>query len=658
MAGTPSWREAEAAYTDEVIGDDTLGELFAASAERNAESDAQMYKGGVYDRTLTDGILPAAPTGEYASITYGRMHELVKHLAAGFRELGVEPDMRVGLFSNTRMEWALSDFALLAAGGVVTTVYTESSPRQVQYLLSDPGAEAVVVENEELLRRVLDVEDELSLSVIVVMDECDVDRENVYSLADVHERGEAAFEEDAYRSWLDERDPDDLASLIYTSGTTGQPKGVQLTHRNFRANVNQTRKRLAPRADKHPDLPTVTPETTSIAFLPLAHVFERLAGHFFMYGSGATVGYVENPDTLADDIQKIRPNTGASVPRVYERIFGNMREQASESPVKQRIFEWAMDVAREYARAEDPGPVLNAKRGLADRLVYSTVDEKLGGEIEFMVSGGGSLSKSLCETFLGMGLTIVEGYGLTETAPVISVNPPEDIRPGTLGVPVDDVDVRIDESVVDPSEFEDVTGPLGELLVDGPNVTTGYWDEPGATQRAFTEIGGTRWFRTGDIVERTPDDFLVYHDRLKELLVLSTGKNVAPQPIEDMFSTNDRVEQIMVVGDDQKFVAALVVPNFEELERWADAEGIDLPEDDYAKCEDDRVRAWMEAAIEETNEELEKVERIKQFELVPAEWTAENDLLTPSMKKKRRNIRGEFEAKLRSIYGDEYNAGN
>ncbi|WP_254274156.1 AMP-dependent synthetase/ligase [Haloarcula marina] len=658
MAGTPSWRTAEASYSDEVISDDTLGELFAASAERNAESVAQLYKGGVYDRSLSDDVLPSAPPGEYASITYERMHHLVKRLAAGFRSLGVESDTRVGLFSSTRMEWALSDFALLSAGGVVTTVYTESSPKQVQYLLSDPGAEAVVVENEELLRRVLEVEDDLSLSFIVVVDDCDVDRPNVYSLNEVYERGVETFDEDAYRSWLAERDAEDLASLIYTSGTTGQPKGVQLTHRNFRSNVNQTRKRLAPRPDKHPDLPTVDAETTSIAFLPLAHVFERLAGHFFMYGSGAAVGYVENPDTLADDIQKIRPNTGASVPRVYERIFGTMREQASDSGVKKRIFGWAVDVAREYARADDPGPVLELKHGLADRLVYSTVKEKLGGNIEFMVSGGGSLSKTLCETFLGMGLTIVEGYGLTETSPVITTNPPEDVRPGTLGVPVADVDVRIDTSVVDASEFEDVEGPVGELLVDGPNVTSGYWEEPGATERAFSERDGTRWFHTGDIVEQTDDDFLVYHDRLKELLVLSTGKNVAPQPIEDHFSTSDRVEQIMVVGDDQKFVGALIVPNFEEVARLAAAEGVDLPDDDYARCADERVRAWIQEAVDEANAELEKIERIKRFELVPKEWTAENDLLTPSMKKKRRNIRTEFDQKLRDIYGDDYNPKN
>ncbi|MDT3435596.1 long-chain fatty acid--CoA ligase [Haloarcula sp. 1CSR25-25] len=648
------WREAETAYTDEAIRDDTLGEMFAASAARNADTTAQLYKGGVYDRSLTDDVIPAAPDGEFAGLSYERMQHLVKYLAAGFRDLGVTPDTRVGILADTRMEWALSDFALLSAGGVVTTVYTDSSSKQVQYLLSDPEASAVVVENDEMLNRVLAVEDDLSLSFIVVMDDTDVEREDVYTLKRVYGRGEETFSETAYQSWLDERDPDDLASLIYTSGTTGQPKGVQLTHRNFRANVNQTRRRMGPRPDKHPDLPTISAATRSIAFLPLAHVFERLAGHFLMYASGAAVSYAESPDTLAEDLRTVEPTTGASVPRVYERIFDTMRTEASGSPVKKRVFDWSLDVARDYARTDDPGPVLSVKHSLADRLVYSTVKERLGGNIEFMVSGGGSLSKSLCETFLGMGLPILEGYGLTETAPVLTVNPPEDIRPGTLGPPVPDVDIHLDTTVVDASEFDDVTGEVGELLVDGPNVTEGYWNAPDETRRAFTEIDGTQWFRTGDIVERTDDDFLVYHDRLKELLVLSTGKNVAPQPIEDQFATSDRVDQVMVVGDGQKFVGAILVPNFEALSRWAESEGVALPDDPEELVEDERVRAWVGTAVDAVNEELERVERIKAFALVSREWTAENDLLTPSMKKKRRNIRSAYREKLAEIYGDQH----
>jgi len=653
MGATPSWYEREAAYSDEVTGMDTLGELFAATARRNADRDAQQYKGGVYERSLAGDILPEAPEGEYGSLSYERMHEIVKHLATGFRDLGVAADTRVGLFASTRMEWALTDFAVLSAGGVVTTVYTDSSERQVQYLLDDPDAEVAVVGTRDQLERVLAVEDELDLEAVVTMDDCASDRDDVLTLADVCKRGEAVFEADAYESWLADRTVDDLASIIYTSGTTGQPKGVQLTHRNFRANVNQTRRRLGPRPDKAPGIPTVAAGKRSIAFLPLAHVFERLAGHFFMYASGVTVCYAESPDTLADDLDLVRPHMGASVPRVYERIFGRMREQAGASQVKERIFDWAIDVARQYTRTDDPDALLSLRHRLADRLVYSTVREGLGGEVEFMVSGGGSLSKELCETFIGMGIDIVEGYGLTETAPVIAINPPEDLRPGTLGYPVTELDVHIDEHVVDATEFDDAGGRLGELLVDGPNVTDGYWANSGETTRGFAEIEGERWFRTGDIVELTDDGFLVYHDRIKQLLVLSTGKNVAPQPIEDLFATVDRIDQIMVVGDDEKFVGALIVPDFEELARLADREGIDLPAEPAAQCDHEAVHRWIQAAVDEANAELERTERIKAFELVPEEWTTRNDLLTPSMKKKRRNIHQEFEAAVDAIYAEE-----
>ncbi|QLH84149.1 AMP-dependent synthetase/ligase [Halosimplex pelagicum] len=645
------WWAAEQSYTDEVVGTDTLASMFEAAADRYGSAPAQRYKGGVYDRSLAPDVIPEAPGGEYADISYEEMRSIVRRLAAGFRELGLEAGDRVAIFADTRMEWALADFAALAAGGAVTTVYTDSSPKQVTYLLDDPEATGVVVGDESLLERVHEVDEDLDLSFSVVMDEVApdgpaADREDALTMGELYDRGDEAFDADAYREWIDERDPDDLASIIYTSGTTGRPKGVRLTHRNFRANVNQCRKRMGPRPDKG-ETPVLDEDSRTISFLPLAHVFERLAGHFLMFASGATVGYAESPDTLPEDLQLLAPTTGASVPRVYERIFDNMREQASDSAAKERIFEWAVGVARDYARADDPGVALRSKRAVADRLVYSTVRERMGGEVEFLVSGGGSLSRELAEMFLGMGIPVVEGYGLTETAPVLSVNPTEEIRPGTMGPPVTDVDARLDESAVGDDQFPEADGPVGELEVTGPNVTDGYWNAPAETDATFTEDG---YFLTGDIVEITPEGYLRYKDRLKQLIVLSTGKNVAPEPIEDRFATNERVDQVMVVGDDRKFVGAVVVPNFEAVRRWADREGIDLPDDDEAVCRDERVREWVGEAVDEVNAELERVERIKAFELVSREWTAENDLLTPSMKKKRRNIRHVHDDAIERIY--------
>jgi len=646
----PDWLRAEREYEDELFQRGTIPELFETSAERNLQSAAQRYKGGVYDRSLVaDDVLPAAPGGDYAALTYGEMRDVVRTLAAGFRDLGVTAGDRVSIMASTRMEWGQSDFALLAAGAVVTTVYTESSPSQVEYLVDDAGATGVVVENETLMERVLEVEDDLDLSFVVLMDEPATkhDREDIMTLGEVYERGQATFDIEAYRGWLDEREPEDLASLIYTSGTTGKPKGVRLTHWNFRSNVHQTFRRLAPRPDKSPELATLDSDTDTISFLPLAHVFERMSGHFLMFGVGATVGYAENPDTLAEDFELLQPNTGASVPRVYERLFDTIREQAAESALKERIFNWALGVAREWTDTREPGAWLRLKHGLADRLVYQSVKEGVGGEMEYMVSGGGSLSEDLAKVFIGMGITIIEGYGLTETSPVVSVNPPEDIRPGTMGVPVVGVETKLDESVVGDRQFEGATGTVGELLVRGDNVTDGYWEKPGETEGAFTAEG---WFRSGDIVERTHDDYLIFKERVKQIMVLSTGKNLAPGPIEDRFSTDERIDQIMVVGEGRKFVGALIVPNFEKLERWAARNDVDLPAEDDARCEHERVREWVQETVDDVNEELETVEQIKEFALVSREWTAENDLLTPSMKKKRRNITDAFEAKVDWIY--------
>ncbi|AQL44227.1 long-chain fatty acid--CoA ligase [Halorientalis sp. IM1011] len=662
MTTTEELLQLEREYTDEVTGSGTIPELFEASVERHTDLPAQQYKGGVYDRSLTDDVIPEPAEGEWGLLTYERMAEIVRYLAAGFRELGMDSGDRVGLFSNTRMEWAQADFALLAAGGVVTTIYTESSPRQVRYLLNDPGATGVVVENEELLARVLDVKEDTDVEFVVLVDGVDVYDENddIYTLAEVYELGREAFDESTYRSWIDQQSPEDLASLIYTSGTTGKPKGVQLTHANFRANVSQIRKRFGPRPDKDEDTPVLDSDVKTLSFLPLAHVFERTAGHFSMFGAGATVAYAESPDTVQEDMKAVEPSTATSVPRVYERVFDAMREQAASSDLKEKIFQRALEIGKEYGRTENPSRRLKLEYYVANKLVFQQVKDQLGGNIDYFVSGGGSLNKELAELFRGMGLEIFEGYGLTETSPVVSTNPAEDPRPGTLGPPVAGMDIHLDDSVIGPDRKEKADGEIGELLLKGPNVTQGYWNRPEETEDAFTTLSDDAdddpWFRTGDIIEQTEDGYLVYHDRLKQLLVLSTGKNVAPGPIEDAFATSERVDQVMVMGDNQKFISALIVPNLEAVERWADEEGIDLPEDPDDVCDDERVREWVQEAVDEVNEQFEKHETIKRFELVHVEWTPENDMLTSSMKLKRRNIRDHFFHKVEAIYGEEASA--
>ncbi|AFK19702.1 long-chain fatty acid--CoA ligase [Haloferax mediterranei ATCC 33500] len=650
------WRDAEATFDDPVIARTTLPRMFEESAARNASRIAQQYKGGIYERSLVgEGVVPAAPNGVFSDVTYEKMRDIVRNLAAGFRDLGMETGDRVGIFAHTRMEWAQTDFAVLGAGGVVTTVYTSSSERQVRYLLSDPGANAVVVENQELLERVLAVEDDLDLRFIVVIDEYEGydDRDDILTLGEVHRHGEEVFDEAEYESWLDARDPDDLASLIYTSGTTGQPKGAQLTHWNFRSNVNESYRRFGPRPNKS-DAPAVSPDSVSLSFLPLAHVLERMAGHFMMFAAGATVAYAESPDTLREDFQLVQPTAGTSVPRVYEKLYDAIRAQASESPVKKRIFEWAVDVGQEYHTTDSPGYLLSAKHRVADRLVFDQVREALGGNIEFFISGGGSLSAELCALYHAMGLPIFEGYGLTETSPVITVNPPEAPKIGTIGYPLREVEIKLDKTVVG-DQLGDAGGEVGELLVRGPNVTPGYWNRPEETEEAFVEDDeGNRWFRTGDVVERRPDGYIAFRERAKQILVLSTGKNVPPGPIEDAFASSTVVEQCMVLGDGRKFISALIVPSFDGLHAWADEQGIDLPEDPKDICRDDRVYERIEEEVEKANENFESYERIKQFRIVPEEFSEGNDLMTPTMKKKRRNILDRYADEVDLIY-DEAN---
>ena len=681
------WREAERAFADDVVARETLPRTFERSAERNADRLAQRYKGGIRDRSLVaEGVLPAAPDGEYAGLTYDEMRGVVRRLAAGFRELGVDGDTRVALYAQTRMEWAQTDFAALAAGAVVTTVYASSSPSQVRYLLEDPGATVVVVGDRDRLDEVLAVAGDLSrdLDAVVSFDDVDAGEldfggdgdaalgvDDVYTLGEVHELGADAFAEEEYEGWLDASDTDDLASLIYTSGTTGKPKGVRLTHANFRENVTQCYRRFADRPDRDPDVPGISAESTTLSFLPLAHVFERMAGHYMMFAAGATVGYAESPDTLREDFGLVRPTTTTSVPRVYEKLYDAIREQAGESPVKARIFEWAVDVGRAHHETDDPGALLDAKRAIADRLVFSSVREALGGEVDFFISGGGSLSAELCALYHAMDLPILEGYGLTETSPVISVNPPEEPKVGTIGPPVADTEVAVDGTVVGEGA-PDLAGDAGELLVRGPQVTDGYWNRPEATAEAFAapdrlpegvvfagappaERGGdpdAPWFRTGDIVRLRPDGYVAFRERAKQLLVLSTGKNVAPGPIEDRFAANEFVEGCVVLGDGRKFVSALIVPNFERVAAWADDNGIGLPDDRKAVCRDDRVRERIGEEVDRVNEEVEPYERIKRFRLVEEEFTEANDLLTPTMKKKRRNILDRFAEEVEMIYAE------
>ncbi len=654
------WRDAEAAFDDPVIERSTLPRMFEASASRNASRVAQRYKGGVYPRSLVaEGVVPAAPDGDYADLTYEEMRGIVRRLAAGFRDLGIETGDRVGILSHTRMEWAQTDFAVLGAGGVVTTVYTSSSERQTRYLLSDPGANAVVVENQELLERVLAVEDELDLRFIVVVDEYDGhdDREDVLTLGELYRRGEEVYDEAASESWLDERDPDDLASLIYTSGTTGRPKGVQLTHWNFRSNVNESYRRFGPRPDKG-DTPVIDPDSVTLSFLPLAHVFERMAGHFMMFAAGATVAYAESPRTRfarTSNSSSRRPGrasrgcTRSSTTRFGRKPASRPRKSASSSGRSTSGGRTTRPTRRATCSPRNTAsPTGSCSRRSARRSATTSISSS---------AAAGASRPSCARSTTRWASRFTRATDSPRPRRSSRSTPPEEPKIGTIGYPLRTVETKLDTTVVG-DRLGDAGGEVGELLVRGPSVTEGYWNDPEETEAAFVEDDeGERWFRTGDVVERRPDGYIAFRERAKQILVLSTGKNVAPGPIEDAFASSPVVEQCMVLGDGRKFVSALIVPSFDGLREWAAEEGIDLPDDPAAVCRDDRVYERIEAEVDAANENFESYERIKQFRVVPEEFSEGNDLMTPTMKKKRRNILDRYADEVSLIYDEDRRPG-
>ena len=655
------------------VREETLPQLFERVAADAPDRVAQQYKGGVYDRSLVDaGVVDPAPDGAYASLTYADLRRVVRRLAAGLRALGLDPGDRVAIVAETRMEWAHVDFATLAAGGVVTAAYPGSSPDRLGALLADADPTLVVVGGTaevdalETLGDDVVFNGETGPTAVVTMDEvaetgtldarsdaaADVDvgiGVDVCTLGDVYERGETAFDADRYRAGVETVAPDDLASLVYTSGTTGRPKGVRLTHAAFRANIAQCLDRLGGDADD--DGSGLDADSTALSVLPLTHVFERTMGHYLVFGAGGTVAYAEGPKTLAADLSLVQPTMASGVPRIYEKLFAGVVDPDAEA---------------------------------ATRAAF-------GGNIDWLVSGGGALSPSLCAASHDVGLPILEGYGLTETAPVVSVNAPTDPAVGTIGPPVADTQVAIDERVGDgidarTRDGDDAHGdsgrdsdliggrddgdePVGELLVRGPQVTDGYWNRPDATREAFSSPesipdlvtagpspatwGGDPdepWFHTGDVVRLRADGHLVFQERTKRLLVLSTGENIAPRRIETRLTDDPLVDQCVVLGDDRRFVSALVVPNLDAAARWATDAGVDLPTDRPAASRDPRLRERLAAAVETANDDLEPVERVKRFRVLPTRLTPENGLLTPTLKQKREAIRERFDDAIESMY--------
>jgi long-chain acyl-CoA synthetase len=583
---------------------------------------------GALDRFGTRPVaFRAKRDGEWVELSYEQLADRVQDLSLGLLELGIVPGDRVAILSENRPEWAIADYACLAARCTDVPIYPTLPSKQVEYTLCDSGAVAIFVSTKHQLEKVTALRSRVPGLRYVIAFNTDAGGADVLTLDQVYARGRAA--RSRYPRWKEtalEAKPDDLATLIYTSGTTGDAKGVMLTHGNITSNVTTSCR-----------LFTFRDSDECLSFLPLSHIFERMFGHYSMFHAGVVINYAESVDTVAADMERWRPTLMASVPRLYEKIYARVLEKVrSGSAVKRRLFHWAKDVGERWIDrklgGEPISPALAAQRALADRLVFAKLRERTGGRLRFFISGGAPLSPDIARFFHAAGMPIFEGYGLTETSPVIAVNTFEHLRLGTVGRPLPGVEVRI--------------APDGEILTRGPHVMTGYYRKPEASAEAVDEDG---WFHTGDIGLLDPDGYLKITDRKKDLIVTAGGKNIAPQPIESLVKTSKFVSNAVMLGDRRRFPIMLVVANQNTLTAWAEGQNIKA-ESFEALLQLPEVQSKMDREVRTTLRDLASFEVPKRLLLLPRDFTVESGELTPTLKIKRRVVEQHHRLAIEALY--------
>jgi long-chain acyl-CoA synthetase len=549
----------------------------------------------------------------------------VAGLSTALVELGVKPGDRVGLFSANRPEWHTADFAITGAGAITVPVYFNESPDRMTYILNHCGARVVFVVGVPQLQKLLAVRANLpELEQIVVADgSADIPSECLRYETLI--AGASAADVSSYRMRASQVLPGQLASLIYTSGTTGEPKGVMLTHTNFCSNVS----------DVGHDFQLNPAEDVALSFLPLAHVYGRTMDYIYIF-QGAALAYVESVDAVAQALLEVHPTITAAVPRFFEKIYARLVEQGSKNTgAKRMLFDWAMRVAEMSAQwrasQSHPNLAVTLQQKLADALVYRKIRIGMGGRLRLISSGGAPLSKELAEFFWAVGIPIYQGYGLTETSPIVSSNYPEN-RMGSSGKPIPNVQVRAAED--------------GEILVKGPCVMQGYYKNPEATREVLSEDG---WFRTGDIGHVDKDNYLFITDRKKDLIKTAAGKFVAPQPIENALKTSPYVLNAMVVGDKRKFIVALIVPNPATVAAKAADQGIKFASNTKLAAHP-WVHALIDSEVKRLTVHLAQYETIKRFALLPEDFTFDNGSLTFTLKLKRRVVEQQYAAVIESLY--------
>ncbi|MCY4567507.1 MAG: long-chain fatty acid--CoA ligase [Candidatus Poribacteria bacterium] len=565
--------------------------------------------------------------GTYQDISYTELGESVDAFSKGLTALGVQKNDRIALLSENRPEWAITDFGSLKVGAVTVPMFSTLTAAQVGYILKDSGSKIICVSTGKQLEKVTAIRDEVpTLEQIIVFDPIEGKcPEGVIQFEAVCELDGQGIE---VRNPSDASE-EDIATIIYTSGTTGDPKGVMLTHANFIFNLEACK-----------SLIDVSDTDVLLSFLPLSHVFERLGGHYVPLFSGAKIAYAESVLTVRQNMQEIAPTVMLSVPRLYETMHDRILRAVQEgSSLKQKIFHWGVSVGSSVSSAiqkgKKPSAILQLQQNIADKLVFAKLKAATGGRLRFFVSGGAALPQSIAEFFHAAGILILEGYGLTETSPVISMNHPTQWRFGTVGVPVPGVEVQIAED--------------GEILTRGPHVMKGYFNNESATAEV---IDGEGWFHTGDIGIIDEDGFVKITDRKKNIIVLSNGKNVAPQPIESELVQSPFINQILLIGNERKNLAALIVPNFDALKAWATENNVTT--DDLATLLETReVQQLIQREIRSRLTDFADFEQVRRFTLLDKEFSQEADEMTPTLKLKRNVIIERYGDAISEMYPED-----
>lgn len=574
--------------------------------------------------------------GTYEGINYADFRDSVECLAAGLIKLGLEPGDRVGIVSENRLEWVMADFAITGCGAVDVPVFPTLTARQLEYTYNNCSASIIIVSNSFQLNKIVSMRSEIpSLEHIIVMNNEGVNTaENIHGFSDVVELGKKSMPQEERAAQFAQKAqavaPDDLCTIIYTSGTTGNPKGVMLTHRNLCSNINAVN-----------DVVHVGTNDIFLSYLPMCHSYERIGGFYIAFGHGATTAFAESLESVRTNLQEVRPTIMTSVPRLFERIrngvYANMEKQ---SPAKQKIFAFALRAGKRMVQEQQKGSVSLATKlmyNVADTLVFSKVRALTGGRLRFFVSGGGALAYDVKEFFTMLGMVILEGYGLTESSPVLTVTRPHDNEIGTVGKPIIGVEIKLADD--------------GEILARGPNIMRGYWKNDEATKQTIDSEG---WLHTGDIGTYTSRGNLKITDRKKNLFVSSGGKNIAPQVVENVLLQSKYIDQVLLLGDNKEYCTALVVPDYDLIKP--------LIGDSSATSSADRVNspAVTSAIMSDINRvqrDLAKYERVRRIHVLPEPFTVENGMMTPTLKIKRSVVEQKYAQEIAAMYEAMANEG-